>query len=35
MKLKARLCIAGLAAPTMLGSAPASWAGRGHHGHRR
>jgi hypothetical protein len=34
MKLKARLCIAGLAALTMLGGTPASWADRGHDGRR-
>jgi hypothetical protein len=32
MKMKARLCIAALAALTMLGTAPASWATKGHHG---
>jgi hypothetical protein len=32
MKIKARLCIAVLAALTMLGTAPASWATKGHHG---
>ena len=32
MGMKARLCVAGLAALTMLGGAPVSWAAGGHDG---